>query len=102
MAMYHGAEGLQRIAGRVHALTRMLAARLEAGGLELCHRNFFDTLAVSVPGRSDEILRAAEERGINLRRIGADKVGIAVSETTELGHLDTLLARGFRGRSRFR
>ena len=89
--VYHGASGLRRIARRVHRLTLILAARLEDAGFELCHREFFDTLAVRVPGRVDELLDAARALGLNLRRINSEEIGISLSETTEVRHLEMLL-----------
>ncbi len=66
-ASYHGAEGLRAIARRVHRLTAGLAAALRAGGVEVVHEHYFDTLTVRVPGRAAAVLAAAAERRINLR-----------------------------------
>ena len=48
-AVYHGREGLELIAQRVHRLTAILARGLRDGGLELVHDDFFDTIRVRVP-----------------------------------------------------
>ena len=78
-AVYHGPEGLVRIARRVHRRAVVLAAGLRAAGLEVSTA-FFDTLVVSgVP--ADDIHRRAHERSINLRELGADRVGVALDET---------------------
>ena len=84
-AVYHGPEGLRRIARRVHALTAALAAGLEAGGVEVLTREIFDTITVRVPGRADAVVAAARDRGVNLRLVDADRVGIALDETTTPG-----------------
>ena len=84
-ATYHGPDGLRAIAQRVHERAVTLAAGLRAGGVEVVTDAFFDTITVRVPGRADEVLAAARERGINLRRVGGDRpdeVGIALDETT--------------------
>jgi glycine dehydrogenase len=81
-AVYHGAEGLTAIAARVHRSAATLAGWLRAGGLEIAHEQFFDTLAVRVPGRAREVLAAAAERRINLRLVDEDTVGVACDETT--------------------
>ncbi|MBO1267561.1 aminomethyl-transferring glycine dehydrogenase [Arthrobacter cavernae] len=81
-AVYHGPEGLKSIAETVHNNARTLAASLKAAGLEVLHGSFFDTVTVRVPGKSAEIVAAAEAKGINLRGIDADTVGISVDETT--------------------
>jgi glycine dehydrogenase len=81
-AVYHGPEGLAAIAARVHRSALALAGWLRAGGLELVHEHFFDTLAVSVPGRAAEVVAAAADRRINLRLVDADTVAVACDETT--------------------
>ncbi len=81
-AVWHGPDGLARIAERVHRLTSILAAGLVAGRLELVNATWFDTLTVRVPGRAGAVLAAAGERGIDLRSVDADTVGISLDETT--------------------
>ena len=89
-ATYHGPEGLRRIAERVHRVTGVLAAGLTDAGIHPVNENFFDTLTVRVPGRADEVLAAARDRGINLRPIDADTVGISFDETSGRRELEAL------------
>ncbi len=86
-AVYHGPQGLRSIAERVHARAALLAAGLRAGGVALAHEKFFDTVTAVVPGRAAEVVAAAERRGINVRLVDADRVGIACDETTTEEHL---------------
>jgi glycine dehydrogenase len=86
-AVYHGPDGLRSIARRVHRYAAVLAAGLRAGGVEVVHDAFFDTVLARVPGRADEVVAAAAERGVNLRRVDADTVGIASDEVTRRPHL---------------
>jgi glycine dehydrogenase len=81
-AVYHGPEGLKAIAETAHGHARTLAASLKAAGVEVLHTSFFDTITVRVPGKAAEVVAAAEAKGINLRGIDADLVGISVDETT--------------------
>ncbi|MGQ0826503.1 MAG: aminomethyl-transferring glycine dehydrogenase [Actinomycetota bacterium] len=81
-ASYHGPDGLRAIARRVHTLTANLAAALRAGGAEVVHRDFFDTITVRMPGRAFEVAAAARARRINLREVDADTLGITLDETT--------------------
>ncbi|WP_426004792.1 aminomethyl-transferring glycine dehydrogenase [Paenarthrobacter sp. NyZ202] len=81
-AVYHGPEGLKSIAETVHGNACVLATALQKAGRELVSDSFFDTLTVSVPGKADKVIGAAEARGINLRYIDADTVGVSVDETT--------------------
>jgi glycine dehydrogenase len=81
-AVYHGPEGLAALAARVHRSAAALAGWLRAGGVELAHDRFFDTLAVRVPGRAADVVAAAAERRINLRLVDDDTVGVACDEIT--------------------
>jgi len=81
-AVYHGPDGLRDIARRAHRMAAVLAERLRRGGVEVAHAEFFDTVVARVPGRADEVVRAARAEGINLRPIDADQVGISCDETT--------------------
>jgi glycine dehydrogenase len=91
-AVYHGPDGLAAIAGRVHHHARVLAAGIDAAGLTRGAQHFFDTVAVQVPGRADQVLEAANRRGINLRRVDADTVAIACDEVTEAAHIEAVWA----------
>ena len=66
-AVWHGPEGLRRIATRVHRLTAVCAAGLRAGGVEVLHDAFFDTLTVRVPGQTAAVLASARELDLDLR-----------------------------------
>jgi glycine dehydrogenase len=89
-AVYHGPEGLKAIAERTHAHARSLAAALEAAGVEVAHRSFFDTVTARVPGRAAAIVDKAERAGVNLRLVDADTVGISCDETTTADHVATV------------
>jgi glycine dehydrogenase len=81
-AVYHGPDGLKAIAERVHNNARTLATTLKIAGRELVTETFFDTVTVRVPGKAAKVIAAAEARGINLRRIDADTIGVSADETT--------------------
>src|SRR3546814_5302457 len=81
-AVYHGPDGLERIARRVQRLAGILAAGLGRLGIAIENDSFFDTLTLSVPGRAELYLAKAREAGINLRLAGAGRLGISFDETT--------------------
>ncbi len=81
-AVWHGPDGLARIAERVHRLTSILAAGLRAGGVAAVHDTWFDTLTVRVPGGAAEVVSTAFARGIDLRLVDADTIGVSLDETT--------------------
>lgn len=86
-AVYHGPDGLRAIAARAHDAACRLAAGLRAAGVALAHDTFFDTVIAVVPGRAAEVVAAARARGVNLRQVDADRVGVACDETTTEAHL---------------
>ncbi len=95
-AVYHGPEGLARIARRVHGQAARLARALQALGFPLSHQAYFDTIAVDTP-EADRLIAAAAARRFNLRRLGASRIGIALDETVtdaDLADLVQVFAAG--------
>jgi glycine dehydrogenase len=91
-AVYHGPDGLRRIAQRCHRMAVVLAAGLRAGGVEVVHGAFFDTVQARVPGRADAVVAAAHAAGVAVRRVDAGTVGISCSELTTVAHLGSVWA----------
>ncbi|GEN80586.1 aminomethyl-transferring glycine dehydrogenase [Actinotalea fermentans] len=91
-AAYHGPDGLREIAERVHARAVALASGLRDLGVAVVHEAFFDTVLAHVPGAADAVVAAALARGINLRHVDADHVGITTDETTTPAHIAQVLA----------
>ncbi|MEN5220957.1 aminomethyl-transferring glycine dehydrogenase [Stenotrophomonas sp. TWI602] len=78
-AVYHGPDGLTRIARRTHRLAAILAAALRGAGVNV-GEHFFDTLHVKDVDAKAIHAKAAAAR-INLRAIDSDAVGISLDET---------------------
>ncbi|HEV7672343.1 MAG TPA: aminomethyl-transferring glycine dehydrogenase [Thermoanaerobaculia bacterium] len=93
-AVYHGPDGVRKIAARVHALAATLAAGLSRLGCLLPAEPFFDTLRVELPAgkAADAVLAAALAKRINLRKLDDRTVVVALDEATTEAELDTLLA----------
>ena len=90
-AVYHGPNGLQRIAHRVHRQARALARGLEEAGYRIVHDQYFDTLRVEVGSQGDELLARARAGGVNFRDLGDGHWGIALDETTHKDDLQAIL-----------
>ncbi|MDQ7041046.1 MAG: aminomethyl-transferring glycine dehydrogenase [Rhodothermus sp.] len=91
-AIYHGPDGLRRIAERIHNLTRVLAAGLERLGYRLRHAHFFDTLRIeTTPEEASRIREVALARRVNLRYYEDGTVGLSLDEATTAEELETLL-----------
>ena len=87
-AVYHGPEGLKKIAERVNYLSAKLAKSLEKAGYEVVHEYFFDTIRFKADGWNDK----AKNLELNLRDHGDGTVGVSLDETTTEYHLDELLS----------
>jgi len=91
-AVYHGPEGLRRIARRIHDLTRTLARSVEGFGHEVVHGSYFDTLRIR-PGAPDRevILDRAQAARINLRSFDDGTLGVTLDEAVEVEDLQDLM-----------
>ncbi|MGK0443917.1 MAG: glycine dehydrogenase [Bermanella sp.] len=95
-AVYHGREGIIRIANRIHRMTEIMAAAItdaDIEGLIIVNQSAFDTLTLEVPNK-DEILARAEAAEMNLRtqsQVDVDGVlGFSIGETTTRADLEAL------------
>jgi len=90
-AVYHGPEGLRRIAERVHGLAVVLAEGLRQLGFDIATEAYFDTIRVRLTKTQFEsVLIRANEAGINLRQYEDHSIGIALDEVStedEIRHL---------------
>jgi glycine dehydrogenase len=88
-AVYHGPQGLERIARRTHRLAAILKSGLQRLGFTVPTRDFFDTLVVATGERTREIAERAVAAGMNLRRAGTS-LGVSVDETTTRADIESL------------
>ncbi|MBD9502198.1 aminomethyl-transferring glycine dehydrogenase [Pseudomonas sp. BGr12] len=89
-AVYHGPQGLKRIAQRVHRLTSVLAAGLTAKGVKVVNQHFFDTLTLDVGAQQQAIVERARAARVNLRIVGEDRLGVSLDETSSADTLASL------------
>ena len=90
-AVYHGPAGLKKIAERVYGITTAVANSLTKAGAHVVNSTWFDTLTLKVTD-ADNIHQAAHAKGINLRAIDANHVGISFDETTTLDTANAVLS----------
>lgn len=89
-AVYHGPEGLRKIALRIALFTQTVADAIEERGFELVSDNFFDTIVVKVK-EAASIREKAERQLINLRYLDNQHIGISIDETTDVADLFDLI-----------
>ena len=93
-AVYHGPEGLKKIAQRVHRMASILSAGLSELGFDRPHHDSaFDTLCLKVgAAEADAIMARAVAHGVNLRKAWDEYVCIALDETTTRDDIEMLWA----------
>ena len=91
-AVWHGPEGLRRIARRVHDLASAFAQGCRRLGLSVAERPFFDTVRVDLGAqRRKAVLRAAAAKKVNLRSLGTASVCVALDQVTSRADVEDLL-----------
>src|SRR6185437_7606284 len=91
-AVYHGPDGIERIARRVHQLTAALAEGIRRLGLHVVHEDYFDTVRIDLgAANAQDVIARAAESGINLRRLGDHEIGVSLDETTSPADVVDLL-----------
>ncbi|GFD93983.1 glycine dehydrogenase (aminomethyl-transferring) [Alteromonas sp. KUL156] len=88
-AVYHGKNGLQYIADRVHTSTTTLAKALNDLGFKQKNSAYFDTILVEV--EADKLRPVAEANGINFNYIDAEHISISVNETVGLKEINEIV-----------
>jgi len=89
-AVYHGKEGLQQIANRIHSFTASLNANLKAFGYDQVNECFFDTLRIKT-SHTEAIRKGALKKGINFRYFENGDIGISLNETVTQEDVDDIV-----------
>ncbi|MCZ6828712.1 MAG: aminomethyl-transferring glycine dehydrogenase [Gammaproteobacteria bacterium] len=89
-AVYHGPEGLRRIAQRIHRFTAILASGLSQLGFSSDNSQYFDTLTFNIGDQQAAIVGRAQAAEINLRIVDEDHLGISLDETTTRADVEQL------------
>ena len=95
-AVFHGPRGLKAIAERVHRDAVRLDEGLTSLGFKVSPAAYFDTVTVEVGAYQGLIMKNAVDNGVNLRKVGRDRIGITVDERTRPDTLEAVW-RAFGG-----
>ena len=90
-AMYHGPEGLLKIANRTSSLAKLFADEIKKNGFELLSDHFFDTVTIKTKMKTDEIYNNAQKESINLRKVDNATLSVAFDEAKKLNDVNILL-----------
>jgi glycine dehydrogenase len=92
-AVYHGPEGLKKIAGRIHGLARLIEGVLSKIGIKQLNKDYFDTLKFETPeSLLIKIKESAEKHGINFRYFDKTHFGISTDETTSTSSIKSIIS----------
>ena len=89
-AVYHGPQGLKRIAQRIAAYTAVLARGLQSMGYEIANSSAFDTLTINTAGSTPLVGARAVDAGANLRLISATSLSVSLDETSTRDNVEQL------------
>jgi len=92
-AVYHGQEGIKKIARHINILTGVLSQEVKKYGYSQLNSHFFDTLEIRLPEnvKTDDIRKMALESEMNFRYIDEKTIGISIDETTALTDINAIL-----------
>ncbi|MFC0878133.1 aminomethyl-transferring glycine dehydrogenase [Saccharicrinis sp. FJH2] len=92
-AVYHGREGIERIAKRIHSIASFISEEVEKLGYKQLNDNYFDTLKIRIPSqvRLSDIIRYSTELEMNFRYFNSGEVGISIDETTNMDDVNWIL-----------
>ncbi len=88
-AVYHGPIGLKKIAQQVNEQARIISAGLIQAGLEV-QGEFFDTVKVALPGKANQLVKAAYDRGITVWQVDQNRVQFSTDELTDAKTIEEL------------
>jgi glycine dehydrogenase len=91
--VYHGPEGLKRIAEHIHNLTQITAEGLKKLGFMIKNEPYFDTITVQVANSDlkDKIRHLALEHNMNFRYYQDSCIGISFDEVKDLDDVEVVL-----------
>ncbi len=101
-AVYHGKDGIKKIAEGIHNYASTLAKEIKNFGYNVLNSSYFDTLLIEdTSGKVDDLISFASEQSINLRKVSSTKFAISFNETVEFSDLNNLikLFAEFKGKS---
>jgi glycine dehydrogenase len=92
-AVYHGPEGLIRIASNIHFSAKILSEKIAGLGFSILHKNFFDTIRIALPAgiSSSEIRKIALEKEMNFCYVDEKTVSISLDETLNIEELNEIV-----------
>ena len=90
-AVYHGPQGIKKIAESVSQLTKNFADKLKQSGYELYSNEFFDTVTIKTLDKTEKIYKNALDQGVNIRKVNSEMLAVSFDERKNLYRANQLL-----------
>lgn len=90
-AVYHGPQGIKKIAESVSQLTKNFADKLKQSGYELYSNEFFDTVTIKTIDKTEKIYKNALDQGVNIRKVNSEMLAVSFDERKNLYRANQLL-----------
>jgi len=90
-AIYHGPEGIKKIAESVSQLTKNFADKLKQSGYELYSDQFFDTVAIKTFDKTEKIYKNAIDQHVNIRKVNSEMLAVSFDEKKNVYRANQLL-----------
>ena len=90
-AIYHGPEGILKIANRTSKLAKLFADEIKKGGYQILSEHFFDTVTIKTNNKTNTIFQSALNKNINLRKVDDKNLSVAFDESKKLDDVNELL-----------
>jgi len=90
-AIYHGPDGILKIANRTSKLAKLFADEIKKGGYQILSDHFFDTVTIKTNNKTDTIFQAALKENINIRKVNDKNLSVAFDEAKKLDDVNALL-----------
>ena len=90
-AIYHGPEGIKKIAENTSQLAKNFADKIKQSGYELYSEYFFDTVTIKTLDKTDSIFRNALRQNVNIRKVNSQMLAVAFDERKNVYRANQLL-----------
>ena len=90
-AVYHGPQGIKKIAESVSQLTKNFADKLKQSGYELYSDHFFDTVTIKTLDKTDKIYKNALDQHVNIRKVNSEMLAVSFDERKNIYRANQLL-----------
>jgi glycine dehydrogenase len=90
-AVYHGPEGIKKIAENTSQLAKNFADKIKQSGYEIYSDHFFDTITIKTLDKTESIYQNALTQNVNIRKVNSEMLSVAFDERKNVYRANQLL-----------